>query len=78
MTRPILKQNIILSRFRNSTISKRMLGLRVQVYNGVWPLTKLLDERMVGLKLGEFSHTKRFDGQNLAKRRTRRKTKKTK
>jgi len=55
-----------------------MLGLRVQVYNGVWPLTKLLDERMVGLKLGEFSHTKRFDGQNLAKRRTRRKTKKTK
>jgi len=41
-------------------------------------LTKLLDERMVGHKFGEFSLTKRFECQAQNKRKTKRKTKKGK
>lgn len=37
---------------------------------GAWLLTKNIDERMVGLKIGEFSVSKRFDKQ-LQKKKTR-------
>lgn len=73
-----LKQNSTLSRFRNAIISKRMIGLRANIYNGAWLLTKTFDERMVGCKIGEFSITKRFDAQAQNKRKTKRKTKQNK
>jgi len=35
-----------------------------------------MEEKMVGLKVGEFSFTKKFEGQTQTKRKTKRKTKK--
>jgi ribosomal protein S19 len=52
-------KKIILSNYRSAIISKRLVGLRINVYNGAWLLTKTLDERMVGRKIGEFSMSKR-------------------
>jgi ribosomal protein S19 len=75
MKKQSLKQNLILSKFRNATIARPMVGLRVIVYNGAWMLTKIINDQMVGHKIGQFSHTKRFDGQSQNKRKTKRKTK---
>ena len=73
-----LKPNLTLSKFRNAIITKSLVGLRANIYNGAWLLTKTFDERMVGCKVGEFSITKRFDAQAQNKRKTKRKTKTTK
>ena len=69
-------RNLVLSNFRNSTIIPKMIGLKASIYNGAWLLTKTFEEKMVGLKVGEFSITKKFDGQAQNKRKTKRKTKK--
>lgn len=72
------KQNLALSIYRNSSISSKLIGKKIFVYNGAWLLTKTIDERMVGRKIGELSITKKFDGQALNKRKTKRRTKKNK
>jgi ribosomal protein S19 len=66
-------KKIILSNYRSAIISKRLVGLRINVYNGAWLLTKTLDERMVGRKIGEFSMTKRFDTQRNGKKKSKKK-----
>lgn len=72
------KNTLALSIYRNSLISSKLVGKKIFVYNGAWLLTKTIDERMVGFKIGELSITKKFDGQALNKRKVKRKTKKNK
>jgi len=69
-------KNLALSNFRNSTISYPYIGKRGYIYNGLWPLTTLFEEKMVGFKIGDFSITKKFDTQLQKKRKTQRRTKK--
>jgi len=64
------KRSLNLTDFRASTIPAYFVGKKVCIYNGAWLLTKNIDERMVGLKIGEFSVSKRFDKQ-LQKKKTR-------
>lgn len=47
---------------RASTISPEMVGVTFQVHNGKDFISVLVDENMVGHKLGEFSPTTRFPG----------------
>ena len=70
------KRILNVSQFRNSTIINKLIGLKMHVYNGLWLLTKIIDERMLKYKIGSFSITKKFDGQTQKKRKTKRKTKK--
>jgi len=70
------KANLALSNFRNSIIPTKLVGLKTYIYNGAWALTKVIEEKMVGLKIGEVSITKKFEGQAQTKRKTKRKTKK--
>lgn len=60
---------------RNSTIPYTYIGKRGYVYNGAWKSTILIDEKMVGFKIGEFVITKQFDKQLQRKRKTQRRTK---
>jgi len=70
------KMNLALSNFRNSIIPSKFVGYKTYIYNGAWTLTKVIEDKMVGLKIGEFSLTKKFEGQAQTKRKTKRKTKK--
>lgn len=45
---------------RSSTITPEMVGLTFLVHNGKDFLSVLVDENMVGHKLGEFSPTRKF------------------
>ncbi len=45
---------------RASTITPEMIGMTFLVHNGKDFPTVLIDENMVGHKLGEFSQTKKF------------------
>ncbi len=45
---------------RRSTIMPQFVGLTFQVYNGQKFIPVLIDEDMVGYKLGEFSPTRTF------------------
>lgn len=45
---------------RRSTISPEMIGFTFEVHNGKLFLPVLVTESMVGHKLGEFSHTRKF------------------
>ena len=45
---------------RASTVTPEMIGLTFLVHNGKDFLSVLVDENMVGHKLGEFSPTKKF------------------
>jgi len=45
---------------RSSTIIPQMVGLKFQVHNGKDFIEFLVDENMVGHKLGEFSPTRKF------------------
>lgn len=45
---------------RNSDISPEMVGFTFAVYNGKQHIDVLINEDMVGHKLGEFSPTKKF------------------
>lgn len=47
---------------RASTITPEMVGLTFSVHNGKHFLDVLVDENMVGHKLGEFSPTRLFKG----------------
>lgn len=45
---------------RSSTITPEMIGLTFMVHNGKDFINVLVDENMVGHKLGEFSPTRKF------------------
>ncbi len=45
---------------RASTITPSMVGMKFQVHNGKNFIEVLVDENMVGHKLGEFSPTRKF------------------
>ncbi len=47
---------------RASTITPSMVGLKFQIHNGKDFPEVLIDENMVGHKLGEFSLTRKFVG----------------
>jgi len=45
---------------RNSSITPEMVGFTFGIYNGKEHISVLITEDMVGHKLGEFSHTRKF------------------
>lgn len=45
---------------RSSTISPEMVGMKFQVHNGKTFVEVLVNENMVGHRLGEFSPTRKF------------------
>lgn len=45
---------------RSSTISPEMVGMKFQVHNGKTFIEVLVNENMVGHRLGEFSPTRKF------------------
>lgn len=47
---------------RRSTIFPEMVGLTIAVHNGRQHVPVLINENMVGHKLGEFSQTRTFRG----------------
>ena len=57
--RPI-ETGIIKTWARRSQISPEMVGFTFGVHNGRQHLEVLVSEEMVGHRLGEFSHTKKF------------------
>lgn len=52
---------------RRSTITPEMVGLSFEVHNGKDFLPVFVTESMVGHKLGEFSHTRKFRGHSSKK-----------
>ena len=53
-------KTIIKTWSRDSAITPEMVGFTIGVYNGRQHLPVLIVENMVGHKLGEFSHTRKF------------------
>ena len=47
---------------RASTVTPEMVGLTIGVHNGRMHIDVLIEEGMIGHKLGEFSHTRTFHG----------------
>jgi small subunit ribosomal protein S19 len=52
---------------RRSTITPEMVGITFDVHNGKDFLPVFVTESMVGHKLGEFSHTRKFRGHSSKK-----------
>jgi len=55
---------------RRSTVFPEMVGLTIAVHNGRQHIPVLINENMVGHKLGEFSTTRTFRG-HLADRKVK-------
>lgn len=55
---------------RRSTVFPEMVGLTIAVHNGRQHVPVLINENMVGHKLGEFSLTRTYKG-HLADRKSR-------
>lgn len=53
---------------RRSTVFPEMVGLTIAVHNGRQHVPVLINENMVGHKLGEFSLTRTFKGHIIAKK----------
>jgi len=47
---------------RSSTITPDMVGLTIDVHNGKDHIPVYITENLVGHKLGEFAHTRKFRG----------------
>jgi len=45
---------------RSSTITPDMVGMNFEVHNGKTHIPVFINENMVGHKLGEFAHTRKF------------------
>ena len=56
---------------RRSTIMPQFIGLTFQVYNGKKFIPVLVNEDMVGHKLGEFSPTRTYHGHMADKKASR-------
>lgn len=53
---------------RRSTVIPDMVGLTIAVHNGKSFIPVFVTESMVGHKLGEFSHTRKFKGHSGSKK----------
>ncbi|OGB74437.1 30S ribosomal protein S19 [candidate division Kazan bacterium RBG_13_50_9] len=47
---------------RASTVTPDMVGLTIEVHNGKTHIPVFISENMVGHRLGEFAHTRKFVG----------------
>jgi small subunit ribosomal protein S19 len=56
------QKKVIKTWARESTISPEFVGHTIAVHNGKQHLPVFVTEEMVGKKLGEFSHTRKFKG----------------
>ncbi|MCL4392856.1 30S ribosomal protein S19 [Patescibacteria group bacterium] len=56
------KHSIIKTWARRSTISPEMVGMTIAIHNGKNHIPVLINESMVGHKLGEFAQTRIFKG----------------
>lgn len=72
----IFNKSSILLKIRHSVIPSNFIDKRIRVYNGIWYLSKDVTTGMLGIKLGQFSFTKKSDKQLHKKRRTKKKSKK--
>jgi len=73
-----LKNNTNIStRLRNSIIPSIFIEkkIKIQIFNGIWYLSTLINSNMLGCKFGEFSFTKRSDTQTHLKRKVQKKPK---
>lgn len=64
-------------RLRNSVIPYIFIEkkIKLNIYNGIWYLSTLFTNSMLGFKLGEFSYTKRSDTQTHLKKKRKKKPK---
>lgn len=53
------RRDILNTRSRTSTVLPIMIGITIGIYNGKLYIPMLINEQMVGHKLGEFSPTRR-------------------
>lgn len=56
---------------RRSMVTPDMVGLTIAVHNGRQHIPVLINENMVGHKLGEFSPTRTFKGHYVADRKAK-------
>ena len=62
------KKEVIKTRSRRSTIFPEFIGHTFAVHNGKEFIPVYVTEDMVGHKLGEFSHTRKFGGHGSDKK----------
>lgn len=64
-------------RLRNSVVPYIFIErkLKLNIYNGIWYLSTLFTNSMLGFKFGEFSYTKRSDTQTHLKKKRKKKPK---
>jgi len=62
------KKSVIKTWSRRSTILPEMIGFTIAVHNGKNHVPVLVNENMVGHKLGEFSLTRTFKGHTAGKK----------
>lgn len=70
------KENLNI-KLRNSIIPSIFIDkkIKINIYNGIWYLSTMLSNTMLGFKFGEFSYTKRSDTQTHLKKKRKKKTK---
>ena len=61
-------RRVVTTYSRRSTVIPSMVGITFAVYNGRKFIPVFINEQMVGLKLGEFSHTRTYHGHTGAKK----------
>lgn len=62
------KSEVIKTWSRRSTILPFFVGLRIDVYNGKKFIPVVVDEGMVGMKLGQFAPTRTYNGHGADKK----------
>ena len=62
---------VIQTHSRRSVILPQMVGLTIAVYNGNKNIPVLVDEDMIGHKLGEFAPTRTYYGHGVDKKAKR-------
>lgn len=72
----ILNKKSILLKIRNTLIPFNFTDKKLKIYNGIWYLSKEVASNMSGLKIGQFSFTKRCDKQIHKKKKGKKKNKK--
>lgn len=65
------------TKIRNSIIPVIFIDKKIKIciFNGIWYLSVLMSNTMLGCKFGEFSYTKRSDRQTHIKKKSKKKPK---
>lgn len=68
-----LLKPILNTRIRNSIIPTIFIDRKIKIciFNGIWYLSVLMSNTMLGCKFGEFSYTKRSDRQTHLKKKVK-------